>query len=158
MLQNGTKFLGHHPTGFCSYLGRKLTNYKGLGKGYVFCPLAQNFLLVGPYFQRINFGPLWPLPLALIVWGCGVCNTPFTRYSRLSSRLYNRFDNRLYRINIHPSGCQTGCQTCTTGTRFDNRFDNPLTTGCIHDTAGCQAGLTTGCIVYTNIQPVVKPV
>jgi len=43
-----------------------------------------------------------------------------------------------------------------------------LTTGCIHDTAGCQTGLTTGwmfvtglttgCIVYTNIYPVVKPV
>jgi len=37
-----------------------------------------------------------------------------------------------------------------------------LTTGCIHDTASCQTGLTTslttGCIVYTNIQPVVKPV
>jgi len=30
--------------------------------------------------------------------------------------------------------CQTGCQT------------------------GCQTSLTTGCIVYTNIQPVVKPV
>jgi len=34
---------------------------------------------------------------------------------------------------------------CTTG----------LTTGCIHDTTGCQTGLTTalatGCIVYTNI-------
>jgi len=31
---------------------------------------------------------------------------------------------------------------------------------CLHDTAccqnGCQTGLTTGCIVYTNIQPVVK--
>jgi len=28
----------------------------------------------------------------------------------------------------------------------------------LHDTTGCQSGLTTGCIVYTNIQPVVKPV
>ena len=27
------------------------------------------------------------------------------------------------------------------------------TTGC---QSGCQTGLTTGCIVYTNIQPVVK--
>jgi len=25
--------------------------------------------------------------------------TPFTRYNRLSHRLYNRFDNRLYRVN-----------------------------------------------------------
>ena len=46
-----------------------------------------------------------------------------------------------------------------------NRFDNRLNV-CIHDTTGCQTGmttgcqtgLTTGCIVYTNIQPVVKPV
>jgi len=28
----------------------------------------------------------------------------------------------------------------------------------LHDTTCCQTGLTTGCIVYTNIQPVVKPV
>jgi len=34
--------------------------------------------------------------------------TPFTRYSWLSIRLYNRFDSRLYRINKHPTGCQTG--------------------------------------------------
>jgi len=27
------------------------------------------------------------------------CQTPFTRYNRLSIRLYNRFDNRLYRVN-----------------------------------------------------------
>jgi len=37
--------------------------------------------------------------------------------------------------------------------RFHNRVNV-----CIHDTTGCQTGLTTGCIVYTNIQPVVKPV
>jgi len=28
----------------------------------------------------------------------------------------------------------------------------------LHDTTCCQTDLTTGCIVYTNIQPVVKPV
>jgi len=28
----------------------------------------------------------------------------------------------------------------------------------LHDTTYCQTRLTTGCIVYTNIQPVVKPV
>ena len=27
---------------------------------------AQNFLLLGPYFQRIFFRPQWPLPIALI--------------------------------------------------------------------------------------------
>jgi len=85
--------------------------------------------------------------------------TPFTRYNRLSNGLYNRFDNRLYRVNEHPTGCQTGCQTVDN--RFDNRvertatvrstgfqrlytrysrllhgFDNPLNV-CIHDTTGC---------------------
>ena len=34
--------------------------------------------------------------------------TPFTQYNRLSNRLYNRFDNWLYRANEHPIGCQTG--------------------------------------------------
>ena len=33
-----------------------------------------------------------------------VPNTPFTRYSRLSNRLYNRFDNRLYCVNKHATG------------------------------------------------------
>jgi len=85
-------------------------------------------------------------------WHTKFPNNPFTWYSRLSNRLYNRFDNRLYRVNKHPTGCQTGCHTgLTTG----------LTTGCIHDTTDCQTGLTTGlttgCIVYTNIYPVVKP-
>jgi len=67
--------------------------------------------------------------------------------------LYNRFDNRLYRVKKHPTGCQIGLTTvlneqplfvqpvikpgCTTG----------FTTGCIHDTVGCQTGFTTGCIV-----------
>ena len=66
--------------------------------------------------------------------------------TRLSSRLYNRLDNRLYRVNKHPTGCQPGCRLNV----------------CIHDTTGCQTGLRTGlitgCIVYTNIHPVVKPV
>jgi len=77
--------------------------------------------------------------------------TPCTRYNRLSNRLYNCIDNRLYRVNKHPTGCQTGLGTtvlneqplfvqpvvkpgCTTGS----------TTGCIHDTAGCQTGCQTG--------------
>jgi len=59
--------------------------------------------------------------------------TPFTRYNRLSIR----FDNRLYRVNKHPTGCQTGLTTvlneqlfvqhgCQSGlyNRFDNGFDN----------------------------------
>jgi len=40
-------------------------------------------------------------------------NTLFTRYSRLSNRLYNRFDNRLYRVNKHPTG-------------LSNRLSNPV--------------------------------
>jgi len=43
--------------------------------------------------------------------------TPFTRYNRLSNGLYNRLDNRLYRVNKHPTGCQTGLTTW-----FDNRL------------------------------------
>jgi len=55
--------------------------------------------------------------------------TPFTRHNMLSNQLSIRLDSRL---NV-----------------------------CICDTTGCQTGLTagwtTGCIMYTNIQPVVKP-
>ena len=40
--------------------------------------------------------------------------TPFTRYNRLSNQLYNRFDNRLNRVNKHPTGCQTGLTTALT--------------------------------------------
>jgi len=36
--------------------------------------------------------------------------TPFTRYNWLS----DRFDNRLYRVNKHPTGCQNP---------FDNRVE-----------------------------------
>jgi len=44
--------------------------------------------------------------------------TPFTRYNRLS----NGFDNRVERTaTVRSTGCTTG-----------------MTTGCIHDTAGCQ--------------------
>jgi len=36
-----------------------------------------------------------------------------------NNRLYNRFDNRLYRVNKHPTGGQTGCHTgLTTGWMF----------------------------------------
>jgi len=77
---------------------------------------------------------------------------------------------RLHDTTCCQTGCQTnrvnvcihdttGCQTrCTT--RFDNRLNEQLFVqhGC---KTGCQTrlttGLTTSCIVYTNIQPVVKP-
>ena len=66
-------------------------------------------------------------------FNCWICYTPFTRYNRLSKRLYNRFDNRLYRINKHPTGCQTGCQT------GDNRVER---TAAVRST-GCQTALYT---------------
>ena len=48
------------------------------------------------------------------------------------------------------------------GRKFGSGLADSLTTGCIHDTTGCHTGcqseLTTGCIVYTNIQPLVKAV
>jgi len=49
-----------------SYLGRKLINYMQKG---IFCPIAQNFLQVNPYFHGIIFRPQWPLPIALIISG-----------------------------------------------------------------------------------------
>jgi len=96
--------------------------------------------------------------------------TPFTRYSRLSNQLSNcvernnRFDNRVEQTAVHSTGCQTALynrfdnQLYTRYSRFSNRlsngFDNRLNI-CIHDTTGCQTdltiGLTTSCIVYTNI-------
>jgi len=61
--------------------------------------------------------------------------------------LYNRFDNRLYTRYSRLSN------------RLSNGFDNRFNV-CIHNTTGCQFGLTTslttGCIVYTNIYPVIK--
>jgi len=66
------------------------------------------------------------------------CHTPFTRYNRLSTRLYNRIDNRLYTRYSWLSN------------RLSNGLDNRLNV-CIYDTTGCQTGLrtgfATGCIV-----------
>jgi len=45
--------------------------------------------------------------------------------------------------------CSSVCKGPFTGYNlFSNRFDNRVNV-CIHDTTGCQTGLTTGCIVYT---------
>jgi len=58
----------------------------------------------------------------------------YTRYNRLSNPLSNRlsnwFDNRLYRVYKHTTGCQT-------------RLTTGLTNRCIVYTAGCQTGCTT---------------
>jgi len=74
---------------------------------------------------------------------------PFTRY--------NLFDNRLYRVYKHSTGCHS-------------RLTTGLTTGCIVYTAGCETGCTTrfdnrlneqlfvqhGCQTVF-VKPVVKP-
>jgi len=51
-------------------------------------------------------------------------------FNSCQTGLYNQFDNRVCSFNTVQHCRQTGCQLTT--------------------------GLTTGCIVYTNIQPVVK--
>ena len=84
-------------------------------------------------------------------------NTPFTRYNRLSTQLYSRFDNRLYRVNKHQTGCQTGMTTSLTNvlneqplfvqhgcqTGLYNPFDNRLYTRYSRLSNRCQTGLTT---------------
>jgi len=57
--------------------------------------------------------------------------TPFTRYNRLSSRLYNQFDNRLYRVNtVVKRVWQPVWQPCWTNScsfkRLSNRVAQPL--------------------------------
>jgi len=100
-----------------------------------------------------------------------ITNTPFTWYNRLSNRLYNRFDNHLYRTNKHPTGCQPGLTTVLNeqtvrstrlsnrlsnriDNQFDNGFDNRLYRVYKH-LPGCQTGLTTGFAVW---QPVWQQV
>ena len=72
---------------------------------------------------------------------------PFTRYSRLS-----RFDNRVEQTaTVHSTSCHTGLynwfdnRLYTRYSQLSNRlsigFDNWLNV-CIHDTTGCQTGLT----------------
>ena len=85
-------------------------------------------------------------------------NTPFTRYNRLSNRLYNRFDSRVERTAaVHSTGCQTGLYNRIDNrlytlynwlsNRFDNLFNNRLyrvykhLTGC-QQVVSCKRGLT----------------
>jgi len=72
-----------------------------------------------------------------------VVNEQTVRSTGLSNRLYNRFDSRVEQtatvrsavLNEQPLFVQPVVKPgCTTG----------LTTGCIHDTTGCQTGLITG--------------
>jgi len=64
--------------------------------------------------------------------------TPFT----WSNRLYNRFDNRLHRVNKHPNGYPTGCQTVL---KEQPLFVQPVWQPAVYTIQpGCQTGLTTG--------------
>jgi len=58
-------------------------------------------------------------------------------------------DYQLYHVYKHSIGCQSSRTTL---------FDNRLNEQWLFVQHGCQTRLTAGCIVYTNIQPVVKPV
>ena len=80
---------------------------------------------------------------------------PLTRYNLLSNRLPNRFDNRLYRVYKHSTGCQTRLTTDLT-----NRSDNLLNEQCCSFNAVVKrvVGLTTGWMFVYTIQPAVKPV
>jgi len=83
-----------------------------------------------------------------LLWKSTQLNTSFTRYNRLSIQLSSGLTTVL---NEQPLFVQPVVKLgCTTG----------FTTGCIHDTAGCQTGcqtrLTTGWMFVYTIQPVVK--
>ena len=62
-------------------------------------------------------------------WWSSQLNPVYKDTTGCQNRLYNRFDNRLYRVSKHPTDCQTGGET----------------------------GLTTGWMFVYTIQPVVKP-
>jgi len=77
--------------------------------------------------------------------------------NRLSNRFDNRFNNRVEgTATVRSTGCQTGLynrfdnRLYTRYSRLWNRLSNPRLNVCIDDATGCQSGLTTGCIVYTN--------
>jgi len=59
--------------------------------------------------------------------------------------LYNQYDNRLYRVKKHPTGCLTGCQTALT-----NRLDV-----CLHDIAGCSFNRLSNRVAQPGWQQVV---
>jgi len=91
-----------------------------------------------------------------------------------SNRLSNRFDNHVERTaTVRATGCQTGLYS-----RFDKHGFTTVLNSCLFNWLSNRVvqqpvwqpvvytiqpvvkrvGLTTGCIVYTNIQLVVKPV
>jgi len=105
--------------------------------------------------MKLEYGPM-PNTMATQPNVCGVVpsvecsrshcenNTPFTRYNGLS----NRFDNRLYRVNKHPTGYQTG---------FYNRFDNRVKwTATVRSTILNEQPLFIELVVKPVWQPVVS--
>jgi len=70
-------------------------------------------------------------PVCQLCWTNSHCS--FNHSTGCQTGLYNRFDNRLYTRYSRLS-------------KLSNEFDNRLIV-CMHDTTGCQTGLTTGCIV-----------
>ena len=156
-----SSYLSH--THLCQYL-RSLTHM---------CSKKLRVLVSAPLLassRRDNMSPLNRTKSADRQVGNWQLNfyTPFTRYSRLSNRLWNgfdnQFDNRVERTaTVRSTGCQTGLynrldnRLYTRYSRLSNRlpnrsngFGNRLNV-CIHDTTGCHigltTGLTTGCIV-----------
>jgi len=119
-------------------------------------------------------------------------NTPFTQYNRLSNQVWQLFVSwsltSLFSTNMAISETnlttvlkeqlfvqpvvKPGCTTIFTTVLNEQplfvqlvvkpRCTTGLTTGCIHDTAGCQTScqtdLTTGWMFVCMIQPVVEPV
>jgi len=61
----------------------------------------------------------------------GECHTPFTRYSRLSNRLYNLFD----------TGCIVYKTSNRLSNRLSNRFGNHVERRATVRSTGCQTGL-----------------
>jgi len=105
------------------------------------------------------------------IWEGSYPNTPFTRYNRLSIRLYNRFDNHVERTaTVRSTGCQTSLipvwqpavytiqpvvkpvvkrvwqpVEClyTRYNRSSIRFDNQFVQTVVKHLTCCQTGLTT---------------
>ena len=62
---------------------------------------------------------------------------------------FNRLSNRI----VQPVWQPAVYTIQPLSNRLSNGFDNPLNV-CIHDTTGCQTGLTTGCFVWTGLDAV----